>query len=205
MSSKHPTDLNFNAHFAKIWTRLSRMNGGSISQLCHDAATRNFCFLLVVAFSWAICEIFSVISNFFLQFYHIDKIIVATPAEHWKKDKLNLLVIWLKVLKHQLHRFLIEVDCSLFIKHNSKLNGFQTIQISQVFFSTVKFKWAKFWIFNNLRAAVDLCTSWWIFLYKSVISCKKIRCCIISCMVTSNNNYTLFQLVHHSNNKQKQF
>jgi hypothetical protein len=31
------------------------------------------------------------------------------------------------------HRFLIEVDCSLVIKHNSKLNGVQTIQMSQVF------------------------------------------------------------------------
>jgi hypothetical protein len=31
------------------------------------------------------------------------------------------------------HRFLIEVDCSLVIKHNSKLNGVQTIRKSQVF------------------------------------------------------------------------
>jgi hypothetical protein len=31
------------------------------------------------------------------------------------------------------HRFLIEVDCSLVIQHNSKLNGVQTIQTSQVF------------------------------------------------------------------------
>jgi hypothetical protein len=31
------------------------------------------------------------------------------------------------------HRFLIEVDCSLVIKHNSKLNGVQTIIMSQVF------------------------------------------------------------------------
>jgi hypothetical protein len=31
------------------------------------------------------------------------------------------------------HRFLIEVDCSLVIKHKSKLNGIQTIQMSQVF------------------------------------------------------------------------
>jgi hypothetical protein len=38
-----------------------------------------------------------------------------------------------------MQRFLIEVDSSLVIKHNSKLNDFQT-------FSTVKFKWAKFWI-----------------------------------------------------------
>jgi hypothetical protein len=33
----------------------------------------------------------------------------------------------------QVHRFPIEVACSLVIKHNSKLNGVQTIQISQVF------------------------------------------------------------------------
>jgi hypothetical protein len=30
------------------------------------------------------------------------------------------------------HRFLIEVDCSFVIKHNSKLNGLQTIQMSHV-------------------------------------------------------------------------
>jgi hypothetical protein len=31
------------------------------------------------------------------------------------------------------HKFLIEVDCSLVIKYNSKLNGAQAIQMSQVF------------------------------------------------------------------------
>jgi hypothetical protein len=31
------------------------------------------------------------------------------------------------------HRFLIEVDCSLVSKHNSKLNGLQTVLKSQVF------------------------------------------------------------------------
>jgi hypothetical protein len=31
------------------------------------------------------------------------------------------------------HIFLIEVDCSLVIKRNSKLNGVQTLQMSQVF------------------------------------------------------------------------
>jgi hypothetical protein len=40
--------------------------------------------------------------------------------------------IWFMRVKH---RFLIEVDCSLVIKHNSKLNGFQTIQMRQVFFA----------------------------------------------------------------------
>jgi hypothetical protein len=35
------------------------------------------------------------------------------------------------------HRLLIEVDCSLVIKHNSKLNGFQTLQMSQVFLALI--------------------------------------------------------------------
>jgi hypothetical protein len=45
-----------------------------------------------------------------------------------KKNLLSCLLT-----RNQHHRFLIEVDCSLVIKHNSKLNYVQTIQMSQVF------------------------------------------------------------------------
>jgi hypothetical protein len=41
------------------------------------------------------------------------------------------------------HRFLIEVDCSLVIKLKSKLNGVQTVQMSQVFLALLSSK-AKF-------------------------------------------------------------
>jgi hypothetical protein len=37
------------------------------------------------------------------------------------------------VMGYSGHRFLIEVDHSLVTKHNSKMNGVETIQISQVF------------------------------------------------------------------------
>ncbi len=68
------------------------------------------------------------------------------------------------------HRFLIEVDCSLVINHNSKLNGFQTIQVSQVFLALLSSSEPSFeYEFNKRRAAVDLCTSWSIYLYISVV------------------------------------
>jgi hypothetical protein len=47
-----------------------------------------------------------------------------------KQNILNWVIQTVHICNH---RFLKEVDCSLVIKHNSKLNGFQTIQMSQVF------------------------------------------------------------------------
>jgi hypothetical protein len=69
-----------------------------------------------------------------------------------KTFSLSICVSWY-------HRFLIEVDCSLVIKHNSKLNSIQTLQMSQVFLHCLV-QMSQVLIFNNRRATVDLCTSW---------------------------------------------
>jgi hypothetical protein len=61
-------------------------------------------------------------------------------------------------------RFIIEVDCSLFINITANWMAFKPFKWAN-FFSTFKFKWAKFRIFNSRRVAVDLSTSRFIYLY----------------------------------------
>jgi hypothetical protein len=111
----------------------------------------------------------------------------------WSKLKKTL---WQRLVKTSFkdcikrlnHWFLIEVDCSLVIKHTSKLNGVQTIQMSQVFFSIVKFKWASF-EYSITREQLliyglhDESTStylWVKFAWKFKSCCKKLLCPIVT-------------------------